>query len=389
MKYISYLISSVILVGSLTGCGAESETEAETETDFGIQWTKLTSMNATKLSEYQLFEDATNPTINPNGNGLPYDLSTPLFTDYASKYRFVFIPPGKSATYVADEALNFPVGTTLVKTFALPSNTDNRGIENEDLIETRLLIKRESGWKALPYVWNSDKTDAFLDYNGASIPSSITHEGVTSNFDYKVPDPQSCINCHGIKLNGADEYTMTPIGPKIRFLNKDFDYTDGAENQITKWVAEGFLTGAPSDISNLDQAPIVSDATSIGDLSNNELELAAKAWLDINCAHCHRRDPHGLASNTNMQVEWGHSYSTHATEHGACQLPISFGGDGGNDSSYVIEPGSSEKSLLVFRMNTNDGGDAMPPLGRSTIHKEGVELISAWIDSLPANSDCN
>lgn len=399
MKPFIHLFNSIALI-ALVGCGSGSGSEESEPNDDknsgsnsscsqdtmnGVQWNKLCTLNATKLSEYQLFEVQNNPTTSPLDGGLPYDLSTPLFTDYATKYRFVFIPPGKTVQYSQNEALEFPIGATLVKTFSMPSNTANRGFENENHIETRLLIKRESGWVALPFVWNSDKSDAVLDFNGASVPIELTHEGVTQNFDYKVPDPQSCINCHGIKLNEDSESIVTPIGPKARFLNMNYDYADGTENQLKKWESEGILTGLPSDMSNVDKTPIVNDSLNIGDLSPSELELAARSWLDINCGHCHRRDPHGLASNTNMQVEWTRDFTTSATEFGVCQKPISFGGDAGD---YVIEPGDAEKSLMIFRMNTNDGGDKMPSLGREIIHAEGVELISAWINSMPVNSNC-
>jgi len=392
-KLIKNIIGSVALVG-LVGCGSESSDtvsgcfDASQETDTSVQWSKLMTENATKLSEYKLFEDLTDPTKNPQSRGLPYDLTVPLFTDYATKYRFVFVPPGCTAEYKADEVFDFPVGSVITKSFAMPSDTANRGIENEDLIETRLLIKRTTGWVALPYVWNSSKSDAILDYNGASFPTTLVHNAETFEFNYNVPDPQSCKNCHQIKNEGEDSAHTLPIGPKARFLNKDYAYDSGSENQLAKWVSEGLLSGVPTEASSVDQTPLISDETNIGDMTPAELQIAAKAWLDINCAHCHRRDPSGEASNTNMHVEWTRSYDTDSGAHGACALPISFGGDGGNDSAYIIEPGASDLSLMVFRMNTTDGGDRMPPLGRELIHAEGVELVKAWIDSLPQDARC-
>lgn len=389
MKYINHFLSSIFIISSLAGCGAGTESSSDStcasDIENSVQWNKLCTITATKLSEYQLFESTINPTINPNSTGLPYDLSTPLFTDYASKYRFVFVPPDKSASYIEDEIFDFPLGTTLVKTFALPTNTDNRGLENENLIETRLLIKRKTGWVTLPYVWNNNKTDAILDTNGASIASTITHGGVTTTFDYNVPDPQSCVNCHGFSESAESETIKTPIGPKARFLNKNYAYADGTKNQLLKWAELGILTGLPSDIANIDKAPIVSDATNIGDLSNDELELAAKSWLDINCGHCHRREPHGLASNTNMQVEWTLGFASDPSAHGVCQKPISYGG---GNLSYIIEPGSAERSIMIERMSATTGSAPMPPLGRGLVHQEGVELISAWIDSMDTNSNC-
>ncbi|MED5430832.1 MAG: hypothetical protein VX920_00710, partial [Pseudomonadota bacterium] len=149
----------------------------------GVNWGALLSENCPKLSDYNLFVDSTDPTRNPNTGGIPYDLSTPLFTDYASKYRFVFIPEGEKATYSEHEAFDFPVGTVLVKTFAMPADTANRG-ENETIIETRLLIHRDNGWVARPYYWDSE-ADASLAIAGKSVENMTTqHNGQTLTFTY-------------------------------------------------------------------------------------------------------------------------------------------------------------------------------------------------------------
>lgn len=99
------------------------------------------------LAHYNLFEDPADPRSEPNEGGLPYVLNTKLFTDYATKYRVAFIPPGTKAVYVDGQdggnvngTIHFPVGTVLAKTFAFTDEA--QGIE--ELVETRLLIKRVS-----------------------------------------------------------------------------------------------------------------------------------------------------------------------------------------------------------------------------------------------------
>ena len=88
-------------------------------------------------------------TRSQNANeGIIYDLNTPLFTDYANKYRFVFVPEGTEAAYRSEEVFDFPVGTIIAKTFSIQA--DLRDPDSaEDIIETRLLIHRKEGWKAL------------------------------------------------------------------------------------------------------------------------------------------------------------------------------------------------------------------------------------------------
>ena len=354
-----------------------------------VNWDKLKTINVTNLSEYGLFDSQCDPTKNPSARGLAYDLSVPLFTDYATKYRFVFIPENEKATYVSgagtetsggkeiyidDDTLNYPVGTVITKTFSLPSDTADRGFDKENLIETRLLIRRDSGWIALPYVWNADKTDAVLDFNGELYADqSLTHKSETLYFDYGVPDPQKCKRCH------QAEGKTAVIGPKVRYLNMDYDYGDAIENQLTRWVSEGLLDGTSlPDLApaNLPSVPQFDDATDIAAIQPETLEAFAKGWLDINCAHCH--NPVGDASNTNMHVEFTRDFAQ-KNEHGVCQKPISFGGEG---LDYIIKPGDAAKSIMVYRMGTRDGGDRMPPLGRDLVHDEGVELVTRWVNSL-------
>ena len=131
----------------LTACGGDSSSDTQNTVsdtcvagETSVQWEKLLSENAANLSGYQLFSNPCNATADPSPRGIPYTLSTPLFTDYASKYRFVFVPQDTVATYSEDDSFDFPVGTVITKTFSLPDNTAERGFDNERQIETRLLV---------------------------------------------------------------------------------------------------------------------------------------------------------------------------------------------------------------------------------------------------------
>ena len=76
----------------------------------------LAEAPAPRLSDYGLFQDAA--ARSPSPGVTPYDLNTPLFSDYAAKHRFIFTPDGQSATYRPDGPLEFPVGTVLVNAVA-------------------------------------------------------------------------------------------------------------------------------------------------------------------------------------------------------------------------------------------------------------------------------
>src|SRR5262245_47908939 len=103
--------------------------------------TLLADTPAPKLSAYRLFTDEAGRR--PNAGLTPFALNTPLFSDYAEKQRFLYLPPGTKARYRAEGPLDFPVGATLVKTFAYPADLRRPG-ENVRYLETRLLIRKKS-----------------------------------------------------------------------------------------------------------------------------------------------------------------------------------------------------------------------------------------------------
>ena len=95
-----------------------------------------------RLSEWGLFK-GNGSTLEPNPGVLPYDVATPLFSDYAEKHRTVWMPPGAPARYDGEGVFALPVGTILSKTFMYPRG----GGGSRRLIETRLLVRSERGWK--------------------------------------------------------------------------------------------------------------------------------------------------------------------------------------------------------------------------------------------------
>jgi uncharacterized repeat protein (TIGR03806 family) len=316
-----------------------------------------------KLSSWHLFT-SNSKGLTPNAGVLAYDLNTPLFSDYASKYRFVWMPTGSSASYREDTTFDFPVGTILAKSFAFP--VDNHS-GKEKLIETRLLVNTNSGWVALPYVWNDRQTEATLQLVPDPVPVRFTDaEGHPQNFTYQIPNANECRQCHD------REKTLQPIGPKARNLNKIYSYLDGSANQLARWTQVGYLRGAPS-AADAPRAPVWNDPTS------GSLEQRALAYLDNNCAHCHQ--PAGTAGYTGVDFRLSHFDPAHA---GFCKHPNSAGNMG--NRHYDIVPGDPEDSILLYRLASTAPKVMMPQIGRATVHSEGLALLHAWIASLSPQS---
>ncbi|HEX8300842.1 SO2930 family diheme c-type cytochrome [Sphingomonas sp.] len=299
-----------------------------------------------RLSEYGFFTDLTKRT--PNLRVAGYGLQTALFSDYAEKQRYLYLPAGAKARYQDDKPFDLPVGAALIKTFGYQQNGAFKPIE------TRLLLHRASGWVAIPYVWNAWGTDADLRRAGTRIPVTFVDlSGASRSISYAVPNQNQCKDCHA--LDGA----ITPIGTKARYLNH--------ANQLETLLAAGMLDRLPKD------APRAAR----WDDSKAPLEDRARAYLEINCAHCH--NPAGAASNSGLFLDWKQP-DAHA--RGILKRPVAAGrGSGARD--FAILPGNADASILIYRMESTDPGIAMPELGRATVHEEGVAMLRKWIDSTP------
>jgi uncharacterized repeat protein (TIGR03806 family) len=305
-----------------------------------------------RLSDWHLFNGRL-ADLKPNDRVIPYDLNSPLFSDYATKSRYVWMPRGTSATYRADDAFDFPTGTILAKTFAY-----------DRLIETRLLVRGKNGWVGLPYVWDDAQTEARLQI--APDPVSVHYRGLT--IDYVIPNTNQCKECHDkSKITG-------PIGPKARNLNKDYAYPEGRANQLAYWTRIGYLKGAP-DPAQSPRAPVWDDPAS------GNLDTRARAYLDINCAHCH--NPDGQANTSGLYLS---STERDPLRLGFCKVPVSAG-QGSGDLRFDLVGGDPEESILVHRMDSVTPKVMMPELGRAVIHREGVALIRAWVQDQVSQCD--
>jgi len=313
------------------------------------------------LSEYGFFSGDMYK-LQPNNNVLPYELNSPLFTDYALKKRFIWMQHGQSASIIKEEEIfNFPNATILIKNFYYSKET----YREKQIIETRLLVKTNNEWIAYPYVWNEDQTEANYKVTGKVIRVDFNNPtGEKQTINYVVPNKNQCKNCHN------NNNKIAPIGPTPMNINKEIRYAEGdVENQLTKWSKEGYL-------SNYEDQKEYKKLPKWKNVSENIVDRA-RAYLDINCAHCH--NPKGSANTSGLFLSYQQENST---KLGVFKTPVATGrGSGG--FVFDIYPSKASKSIFMFRMSSTEPDIMMPELGRVSVHKEGVDLIRSWIDSMP------
>lgn len=358
-QYIYFFAIIIAIAAIIVSC---SKDENEEYTPVSPVVVDLTAVPYAKLSDYKFFEGEMK-LQKPALGVLPYEPISQLFTDYAHKKRFIWMPEGVKATYNGDgKVLEFPTGSVIIKTFyydnVQPSNTTR-------IMETRLLIKKENGWIFAEYVWNDEQTEATLVTDGSFREISFVNEyGNLKTVNYRFPSNGECLTCHKV------EDKAIPIGPKPQNLNSTYAFEGGAKNQLAKWVEMGYLdSNYPTEINTVVDWKDTSKS----------LNLRVRSYIDINCAHCHQEGSHC----SYRPMRFAFSESTTETNLGICVSPQDPIGDG---TSAIVSPGRIARSALNSRLSTTDEAIRMPLLGRSIVHEEAVAMIQQWINSLP---NCN
>jgi len=287
-----------------------------------------------KLSEYGIFKTPQN-NLHPNASFVSYSIATTLFTDYSEKQRLISIPPGSRVVPSGNNLPVFPVGTILVKTFFYYKDARDTA-KGRQLIETRVETKDATTWHLATYVWNKEQTEAFLVTDGGKQEINwINSSGEQRSLTYQVPSSRECSSCH----KSGDG--LQPIGPKLRNLNMDV-VRDGVKyNQLTYLQQAGILSSVnPAAFNNLPDWQAIQ----------MPLQSRARAYLDVNCAHCHNNK--GNASRTRFRFDF--------------DLPFEETG----------MPGNGNRILRAI------SSGRMPKFGTTVVDTEALDLIKRYLQDL-------
>ena len=318
------------------------------------------------LSEYRFFSDIERQI--PNPGVVPYELNTPHFADYATLRRYLWLPEGRKISVGEDHSLAYPIGATLILNVSYQQGVENRELSvSEQLVESRLLYRGSEGWRAAHYIWDEALSDAKLTAAGGKVAVNWEDSsGQLKGHRYRVPNRNQCQQCH--------EYDdkMSPLGPiKVAHLNRSMGEGEEVVNQLDLWRDLGLIEGLGNEsCRDLPRTAVWNDPAS------GSLDDRARAYLDMNCASCHR--PGGLAYTSGLDLR---ANQVEPLRYGVLKVPVAAG-RGIGKMRFSIVPGVPEKSMLLHRLSVTDPGIRMPIVGRSLVHKEGVELIREWIRSM-------
>ncbi|MBK5215043.1 MAG: fibronectin type III domain-containing protein [Flavobacteriaceae bacterium] len=278
--------------------------------------------------------------LNPAQGVHLYEIHSTLFTDYAHKQRLIRLPEGQPMRYANSDLLPaFPDNTLISKTFFYNIDDQDPSM-GKQIIETRIFLNVNGVWLVGNYIWNAAQTEAnYRETGSTEAISYIDMNGQTQNVNYQIPSKQDCFTCHN---NNAQTF---PIGPKLRSLNFIPSYTN--QNQLDYFQSLGLLQGVnPGSIS------VLPDWT---DVANYTLEDRARAYMEVNCAHCHQ--PGG-------------------------SVPAGFNIDFRLETLFPNTGIYENRGEIIARFESTLPTYRMPQLGRTVIHTEALQMLNDYIDSL-------
>jgi len=301
---------------------------------------------------------ANTATLTPAPGLVEYDVNAPLWSDGATKRRWVALPAGTKVHFQADGAFDFPVGTALVKHFEIQTSpTTTRRLE------TRVFLRQVDRWTGFTYKWNTAQTDATLLSDSATDTITITSGGTQHNQTWNYPSPAQCLVCHSTPEKHV-------LGPRVLQLNKSFSYPSGADNQIHAWQCMGMFDQNP-------QGPLAYGAyANIADTTKS-VQLRTRAYLASNCSMCHQ--PLGPAPGS-MDFR----YTRLLGEMNAIGVAPTEG-NLGLTNPLRIQVGVPAQSIVYVRQQSTDPTVRMP-LNSQVADPNAVPVFSTWIGTTLAAS---
>lgn len=295
---------------------------------------------------------------------IPYSVNSPLWSDGASKARYLLLPEGMTATFQTTGAFEVPVGTIVIKEFSLEATVGDP--DSRFPVETRFLVKRceegdcESPWQGYSYRWNADGTNGELLEGALEQSWTVNDGGVSRSHVHVYPSRTQCLECHRVTSGRL-------LGINAPQLKRPHDYGGPVDSQLHAWTEWG-LFGSSTDETSPER--VVNRLPSPGDVSRT-LSERTLAYFEGNCAHCHH--PGGLPLTDFRYFGTG----------------LVGGAQPDANLCDQLVPGDAANSTLYLRDSTRDPGalpSQMPPIATKLPDHRQLPLTAAWIDSL--TSEC-
>ena len=275
---------------------------------------------------------------------IPYSINVKLWSDGATKRRWMALPDGATIDVAPDGDFLFPPGTILWKEFTFD------GVP----VETRAFVRHSDGvWAG--YSWEWIGSDAYL------LPAGKVKE-LPNGQSYYFPSRAECLRCHTSVANFS-------LGPELAQLNRDGVYpqTNRMSNQLATLDHINVLT---DDLTTpLEDIPTYAEVTD----THRPITTRARSYLHINCSGCHRGE--GVT-----QAQMDFRFSVSRADMKACNVDPAFG-DLGIPGAKILLPGDPLGSIFRMRHASTDPLVRMPPLATSVVNDAAIAMFDEWINS--------
>jgi mono/diheme cytochrome c family protein len=305
-----------------------------------------------KLSDTGIFADLV--TLSPNPGIVSYEPIIAFWSDYAIKRRWFCIPNlTDTMTSATDANWLFPTRMKWFKHFDLETQRGNPATRKR--IETRALVKTDTGVYGVSYQWNDAQTEAYLAPDGGTNFVVTVQDGTnTIQQQWEIPSRSGCQACHTPVAGFALSFNT-------RELNQTTNMNGFAGNQL------GLLSQAGYFSSTVNPAGLPAFARAAD--SNYSLEYRVRSYLSENCVQCHQSG--GAGAPTWDARPWLTMAQTHLI-NGALD------NNGGDPLNKLVVPGDTNHSVLLRRIAAN-GFSRMPPLATHQLDFGSISLLTQWI----------
>jgi len=314
-----------------------------------------------RLADTGLYANGRIGAIDPRNR--PFSPQYPLWSDGATKSRWVYLPPGSAIDTTDPSAWTFPVGARFWKEFRF----DGRPVE------TRFIWRAsEDRWVLASYEWNAEGTDARL----APARGVLTSVEVVPGRKHAIPSVTDCRACHETRR-------VEILGFNALQLSTDRDpgaaHAETLQPEMVTLAtldADGWLSPArPGLVAHPPRIRTTSPVT-----------RSVLGYLSTNCGICH--NPAAGITLLGASLGAGDMLGTDAealvremlVRTTAWTGPGHTGG-----STRLVDLEAPDESAVLLRMRSRRPSSQMPPLGSVVADADAVALVRAWIDQQSAH----
>lgn len=292
----------------------------------------------------------------PPADAMTFTPQYPLWSDGATKRRWISLPGGASIDGSHPAAWEFPVGTKLWKEFSVGGRR----------VETRTIERMADGsWQFRAYVWNDAQDTATL------APAAGTIVTLADGIRYRIPSQDDCRACHEGGAAPVLGFSALQLSPDRDPLAPHAEPLRAGDLDLRTLAASGRLAGFPREL--VESPPRIAAPTPAG--------RAALGYLHANCGHCHA-DPKltngAVPVELQLAIDPTDPRSGERVLHTLLTSESRYRPAGAADARLIV-PGNAQAGTLLARMRSRDTRIQMPPLGTAKPDLTAIALIARWI----------